>query len=104
MKAKNQLSLKEKPTLLLKLAPDLEYQELKDIAEVIQQESCRVDGLIISNTTIERPEFLISSYKLESGGLSGKPLREKSTKMIKDMYKLTKGIPIIGNTFNNATQ
>lgn len=88
--------MKEKPPLLLKLAPDLEYEELKDIADVIKQDSCKVDGLIVSNTTIDRPDFLTSSNKTETGGLSGKPLREKSTRMIQHMYKLTNGIPIIG--------
>lgn len=76
----------------------MDYQELKDIAEVIRLDSCKVDGLIVSNTTIDRPDSLTSPYKTETGGLSGKPLREKSTKMIKDMYKLTNGMPIIGKT------
>lgn len=96
--SRNQLPNEKKPPLLLKLAPDLEYEELKDIAEIINDESCRIDGIIVSNTTIERPDFLRSPNKLETGGLSGKPLREKSTKMIRDMYKLTNGIPIIGKT------
>merc|ERR1712228_902156 len=56
----------------------------------------RVDGLIISNTTITRPH-LVSRHGEEIGGLSGAPLRDLSTQTIHDMYKLTGGqIPIIG--------
>lgn len=51
---------------------------------------CKVDGLIISNTTIKR-DHLQSSSSVEEGGLSGKPLADSSTKLIKDMYTLTKG-------------
>ncbi|KAK9874738.1 hypothetical protein WA026_005551 [Henosepilachna vigintioctopunctata] len=86
-----------RPALLLKLAPDLSYEERKDIAEVINKKECKVDGLIISNTTISRPENLhCKKEALEAGGLSGRPLKEMSTIMIADMYKLLNGIPIIG--------
>ncbi|CAH0553774.1 unnamed protein product [Brassicogethes aeneus] len=90
--------LEEKPPLLLKLAPDLSFQERKDVAEVIQKPECKVDGLIISNTTIERPSSLINvSDKNETGGLSGKPLKQVSTEMIRDMARLThRSVPIIG--------
>jgi dihydroorotate dehydrogenase len=50
-----------------------------------------VDGLIISNTTVSRPESLQSQNKTETGGLSGKPLKDLSTQTIRDMYKLTHG-------------
>ena len=51
----------------------------------------RVDGLIVSNTTVSRPDSLSSSNKAEVGGLSGQPLRDMSTQVIRDMYKLTNG-------------
>lgn len=51
----------------------------------------KLDGLIVSNTTIERPSTLKSVHKTETGGLSGKPLFEMSTKVLRDMYKLTSG-------------
>ncbi|XP_028145582.2 dihydroorotate dehydrogenase (quinone), mitochondrial [Diabrotica virgifera virgifera] len=93
--ARNNLKMDSKPPLLLKLAPDLNTEEKKDIAEVLKQTACRVDGLIISNTTIDRPDYLLSTNKKETGGLSGKPLKEKSTEMIKEMKRLT-NLPIIG--------
>ncbi|XP_063826721.1 dihydroorotate dehydrogenase (quinone), mitochondrial [Ostrinia nubilalis] len=86
-----------KPPLLLKLAPDLSTEEMKDIVSVITRKESAVDGLIISNTTIDRSSLLNKEFSNETGGLSGKPLSNKSTEMIKNMYKLTKGkIPIIG--------
>lgn len=86
-----------RPALLLKLAPDLSYEERKDVADVISKKECKVDGLIISNTTISRPDSLnCKEQAKETGGLSGKPLKEASTQMVADMYKLTKGMPIIG--------
>lgn len=98
--ARNGLPLDKKPPILLKLAPDLGHEELIDIANVIKSPASKVDGLIVSNTTIERPEFLISDHKAESGGLSGKPLKDKSTEIIRHMYKLTDGMPIIGEIFS----
>ncbi|XP_055951077.1 dihydroorotate dehydrogenase (quinone), mitochondrial-like [Argiope bruennichi] len=87
----------KKPPVLLKIAPDLTYEEKKDIASVVLRKEKKIDGLIISNTTISRPESLKGTHKNETGGLSGKPLKQLSTEAIKDMYKLTKGqIPIVG--------
>lgn len=51
----------------------------------------RVDGLIISNTTVTRVGVYDNPHSLEPGGLSGKPLQEISTKLISEFYKLTKG-------------
>lgn len=83
--------------IVLKLAPDLTDKELRDIAAVIKRKECQVDGLIISNTTIARSDLLKSPTADEVGGLSGAPLTERSTEMIRQMYKLTQGrIPIIG--------
>lgn len=93
--ARNSLDVTPKPPILLKLAPDLTYEEKKDIADIIQQQEFRVDGLIVSNTTIERTS-LKSEHRDEVGGLSGEPLRETSTQMILEMSKLTNGMPIIG--------
>ncbi|CAL1285459.1 unnamed protein product [Larinioides sclopetarius] len=85
----------KKPPILLKISPDLTYEEKEDIASVVMRK--KVDGLIISNTTVSRPESLKGTHKNETGGLSGKPLKGLSTEAIKDMYKLTKGqIPIVG--------
>lgn len=83
--------------IVLKLAPDLNDTELNEIAKVIGRKDCAVDGLIVSNTTIERTSSLRSISASETGGLSGAPLAARSTEMIGHMYRLTKGrIPIIG--------
>ena len=50
-----------------------------------------IDGLIVSNTTISRPDCLVGEHKAETGGLSGVPLQELSTCAIRDMFKLTGG-------------
>lgn len=83
--------------VLLKIAPDLTDDDVRDIVRVISKKQCRIDGLIISNTTIEREESLKSVSKSETGGLSGAPLTQRSTALIAKVYSLTKGkIPIIG--------
>jgi dihydroorotate dehydrogenase len=56
-----------------------------------------VDGLVVGNTTIDRPASLRSAHRAETGGLSGRPLFEKSTRALADLYRLTGGkIPLIG--------
>lgn len=96
-KVRNEMLPKKNIPLLLKLAPDLTEQDKKDIAAVITKKGSQVDGLIISNTTIDRPQLVHQDMCQEPGGLSGKPLASKSTEMIKDMYKLTQGkVPIVG--------
>ena len=50
-----------------------------------------VDGLIVTNTTVSRPDTLKSTNKKETGGLSGKPLTDLSTRTVSDMYGLTGG-------------
>ncbi|XP_055700433.1 dihydroorotate dehydrogenase (quinone), mitochondrial [Phlebotomus papatasi] len=83
--------------LLLKITSDLIPEELNDISEIIQLEECRVDGLIVSNTTIARPSTLQNENREETGGLSGAPLSDMATKAISHMYRKTGGkIPIIG--------
>ncbi|CAG5135708.1 unnamed protein product, partial [Candidula unifasciata] len=95
--ARDTLPVSPKPPLLVKIAPDLTEEEKTNIAAVVSRPQCKVDGLIISNTTVSRPESLLGRHKSEAGGLSGKPLKEKSLETIRDMYRLTKGqIPIIG--------
>nr|CAG4640983.1 EOG090X08P9 [Eulimnadia texana] len=97
LETRNQLGIPKLPPLLLKIAPDLTDEEKRDIASVVLQKNCRVDGLVVSNTTTSRPEGLRSRGRDEAGGLSGEPLKELSTNCIRDMYKLTAGkVPIIG--------
>ncbi len=83
------------PPLLAKVGPDLTTDQLRDIAEASL--GAGVDGLIVGNTTIERPDTLKSRDKAEVGGLSGAPLMEPSTACLAEMYRLTKGrLPLIG--------
>ncbi|XP_063698022.1 dihydroorotate dehydrogenase (quinone), mitochondrial [Culicoides brevitarsis] len=95
--ARNELKLPNSPPIFLKLAPDLTKQELKEVTDTIKRKECKIDGLIISNTTISRDPELKSDETKETGGLSGAPLMKKSTKMIAEVYKMTGGkVPIIG--------
>lgn len=81
--------------ILLKIAPDIDALACEDIVEAVIKYA--IDGLIISNTTISRPDNLYSQYKTQTGGLSGEPLFALSTQKLAYIYKLTGGkIPIIG--------
>ncbi|MGH7045933.1 MAG: quinone-dependent dihydroorotate dehydrogenase [Stellaceae bacterium] len=83
------------PPLLLKIAPDLTSNECGDIAEVAL--GTGIDGLIIANTTIERPPGLVSRHAGETGGLSGRPLFARSTAVLADIHRQTRGrLPLIG--------
>jgi dihydroorotate dehydrogenase len=81
--------------LLVKIAPDLTPEEREDIASVAL--AAGADGLIVSNTTVDRPAGLVSPNAMEPGGLSGRPLFAASTALLADMYRLTRGgLPLIG--------
>jgi dihydroorotate dehydrogenase len=81
--------------LLIKIAPDLDARGLEDI--VAAALAHRIDGLIVSNTTVARPASLSSRNRAESGGLSGRPLFEPSTRLLARAYLLTGGaMPLIG--------
>ncbi len=83
------------PPLLVKVGPDLDEQQLADIASVAL--ATRIDGLIVGNTTVTRPASLASRHAVEAGGLSGLPLLNLATKCLSDLYRLTGGkIPLIG--------
>ncbi|RRJ92669.1 quinone-dependent dihydroorotate dehydrogenase [Paenimyroides tangerinum] len=84
---------KAKP-ILLKIAPDLTDEQLLDIIDIINE--TKIAGVIATNTTISR-EGLKSENKVEVGGLSGKPLRQRSTEVIRFLSeKSNKSFPIIG--------
>ncbi len=84
---------KQKP-ILLKIAPDLTNEQLLDIIDIIRE--TKIAGVIATNTTISR-EGLQSENKNETGGLSGKPLKNRATEVIKFLSeKSGKAFPIIG--------
>lgn len=91
----NEAALEAKPALLLKVAPELTDEDIEDIAEVALGEG--VDGLIATNTTIARPDDLVSEFRNQAGGLSGRPLFGPSTVVLSKLYAATGGrLPIIG--------
>ena len=89
----------QKPVpLLVKLSPDLERRDLEMIVDVIDR--LHIDGIIATNTTTSRADLRTGAHRVAAcgeGGLSGKPLAHRSTRMIADLYELTGGrIPLIG--------
>ncbi len=81
--------------ILIKISPDLNEDQLRDIALISLANN--IDGLILTNSTINRDNNLISKNKEKIGGLSGKPLYDNSNLVLKKMYELTNGqIPLIG--------
>jgi dihydroorotate dehydrogenase len=81
--------------LLLKVAPDLTPDDEAGVAEVALARG--IDGLIISNTTTERPQIVTSRHGAEPGGLSGAPLFLKSTEQLGRFHRLTGGrLPLVG--------
>ncbi|MEM7169678.1 MAG: quinone-dependent dihydroorotate dehydrogenase [Pseudomonadota bacterium] len=102
-RAIQKLDLERTPPLLVKLAPDLTDKDKEEIAQVALEDG--IDGLIISNTTITRPEGLKSPHRAEAGGLSGRPLFDLSTALVREFFQLTKGqIPLVavGGIANGA--
>jgi dihydroorotate dehydrogenase len=88
--------------LLVKLAPDLDEDKLENSVRVLQEYS--IQGVIASNTTVDRPT-LKSKHQTETGGLSGVPLQKRSTAMIRTLFaELGAAMPIIGvgGIFNGA--
>ncbi len=96
----NNRSRPERKPLLLKIAPDLTPEQLKDIAEIADE--INLDGIVSSNTTISRERLSgaskVQAEKIGMGGLSGKPLKEASDEVLQELVRLTKGkLPIIAS-------
>ena len=80
---------------VVKVSPDNSSKQLNSIAKLLLK--YKVNGVIATNTTIDRKGILNSKYSMEEGGLSGAPLNKKSTNVIKHLNKCLEGkIPIIG--------
>ena len=81
--------------LAVKIAPDLSPEELKQVAEALLRH--KIDGVIATNTTLDREVIHDMPHAAETGGLSGRPLQNKSTEIIRALHQYLKGqIPIIG--------
>ena len=88
-------AVEKRPPLLVKLAPDIADSDLPDIVRVIQAHG--VDGIVVSNTTLSRDGLKDRGFAAEAGGLSGRPLFTRATRMLAQVYKLTEGKqPLIG--------
>ena len=93
LQQENSAKAKSKP-ILLKIAPDLTDDQLLDIIDIVK--TTKIAGIVATNTTISR-ENLKSENKAETGGLSGKPVTQRSTEVIKFLAeKSNKAFPIIG--------
>lgn len=94
---KNRTKITPKP-ILLKIAPDLSDPQLDDIIEIVEE--LHLDGVVATNTTISRESLTTNTDTLDqigSGGLSGKPLKDRSTEVIQYLRKHSKtNFPIIG--------
>ncbi len=85
----------ERPPLLVKIAPDLNAAQMAEIAAAALD--LELDGLIVGNTTVARPDSLTGRHRGEAGGLSGRPLFAPSTRVLGEIYRLTRGrVPLIG--------
>ncbi len=88
------IKYKEPKPILLKIAPDLTDSQLMDIIDIVN--TTKIAGVIATNTTISR-EGLRSAHQNETGGLSGKPVKDRSTEVIRFLAeKSGKSFPIIG--------
>jgi len=97
LQARRQQLQKQVP-LLVKLSPDLERRDLESIVAVIER--LKIDGIVATNTTVSRDNLRTDAARVAAcgeGGLSGRPLRDRATRMIAELYELTGGrIPLIG--------
>jgi len=81
--------------VLVKLAPDIHDDDLPGVVDTLMRH--RVDGAILTNTTISRDTVQGSAYRGEAGGLSGRPLFGRATRVLARVYRLTDGrLPLIG--------
>lgn len=95
--ALQQLNSSRKP-ILVKVAPDLSFEALDEILELVAPRS--IAGIVATNTTIARPQTgdaALQKIYAETGGLSGRPLRARSTEVVRHLFRQTQGkVPIIG--------
>jgi len=95
LEARERMSSRRRLPLLVKIAPDLPPEGIADVVQVSLDHG--LDGLIVSNTTISRPDGLESPFRDETGGLSGEPLRPIALDTLKTAYQHTAGkIPLVG--------
>ncbi|MEM9992248.1 MAG: quinone-dependent dihydroorotate dehydrogenase, partial [Bacteroidota bacterium] len=93
----NQAKPSPKP-MLLKIAPDLSFEQIDDVVDIVQ--AVKLDGIIATNTTIDRSTLRTTKTEVDkvgNGGLSGRPLTDRATEIIRYIHQRTKGkLTIIG--------
>lgn len=89
-----QLQYQRYVPIAIKIAPDLNEEQIIGIAEAIKQS--KMDAVIATNTTISRDNVQGLPHAEEAGGLSGAPVRQMSTQVINSLHKHLRDIPIIG--------
>ena len=96
LKDRNEQKQKPKP-ILLKIAPDMTLEQLDDVVEIVL--GTKIDGLIATNTTISREDLVSNKQQIDgigAGGLSGVPLRKKSTEVVRHIHEKSNGrFPIV---------
>lgn len=88
----HRVTQEKRAPVLVKIAPDLSWEAIDDVLTVVRE--CRLDGIIATNTTIRRDG--LSEPTEEAGGLSGKPVRDRSTEVIRYIHHKSPRLPIIG--------
>ena len=97
VEARERVDRQAGPTpVLIKIAPDLTLNELDDVVAIARRR--RVDGMIVGNTTVARPDWLVDrEIAAEAGGLSGRPLFNLATRMLAETYvRVESAFPLIG--------
>lgn len=98
LQTQNELFQTRRP-ILLKIAPDLTTEQIDDVLQLAQE--IKLDGLVASNTTISRDGLRTSTQEIErigAGGLSGAPVRQRSTQIVQYIHEKTGGsVPVIGS-------
>jgi len=88
-KAQLQSQHRKSVPLLIKIAPDMNHEEIAHLAQVAMD--CGIDGLIATNTTVSREKIMASPLATEAGGLSGRPVFESSTQVLRELTKTVAG-------------
>lgn len=98
VRSQEQLTTRSPKPILVKVAPDLSFEALDEILELVGPRN--ISGIVATNTTITRPQTesrRLQKVYLEAGGLSGRPLRYRANEIIRHLYKQTRGsLPVIG--------
>ncbi len=95
LQLRNETHFAQKP-IFLKIAPDLNNAQLDDIIDIVK--SCKINGVIATNTTISREGLKTDTTNFGNGGLSGKPLLKRSTEVVQYLFEKSEGgFPIIAS-------